>query len=451
MAADKLMLDADKRRMVANKPPSVMSALIEEAALKMKNPEETSLISRIASSGIYLSRRSPWSDLSLAGGYPGLLLLFTTLERAGISQEGISHRYVLAIHQAINRQSLTDLSLYNGVAGICFALREASHNKTRYQGMLQTLDNVLLQQVEIVYLEPLRSCRKHQQSVPSELHDLIQGLPGIGRYLLEDLPLFGILLEQVIKALVEFSKPTFQNDKPVPGWHLSAHDRLNIRSKTCQNGNFNLGLAHGIPGVLAFLSIASLKGVNVAGQQEAMTRIAEWIHCQSISTDGTIRWPSCLSLEENNKKPTRDAWCYGVPGVARALFLCGKALKNKELSLFACKAFQGIFQRTRKDWDLPGPMLCHGLAGLLLLTQAMAQDSVENLWPHVENLQQLLINSYQKDSLFGYKDLHLNIDGKLIEVDSAGLLEGTAGVLLTLLHSITKDKSSWHLPFLVDA
>ena len=444
MAALKLIVVALRLKMDVKKP--ILMPLFEEIALKMTNPFEVKQI--VLTSNGSLQNKIPWMDLSLATGYPGLLLLFATLESAGVVKEGAAHQYVLAIHQSIEREPLSNLSLYNGVSGICFALRQASHCGTRYQLMQQKLDNLLLEHIQDVYLKPLREHRKRQESAPSALHDLIQGLPGIGRYLLEDLSLFDATIESILKELVELSKPFFWEGRAVPGWHLSSHDHLNTRSKKWPKGNFNLGLAHGIPGILAFLSIATLKGVIIDGQIDAMTRIAGWIQQHADRSSGMIQWHSMIPFEgEKDDVLARDAWCYGVPGIARSLFLCGKALGDQDLVQFAIDAFRGIFSRTREDWHLPGPMICHGIAGLLLITDAMANDlKTQDLMSQVEQLQQLLLANYQPNAPFGYQDLQLAESGKWQAVNSPGLLEGTAGVLLTLLMPKTK----WHLPFLIN-
>ncbi|MDN3505920.1 MAG: lanthionine synthetase C family protein [Simkaniaceae bacterium] len=424
-----------------------MLALVEKVANKMQNPAEVKQACLKASAGMSLHRKVLWDDLSLSAGFPGLLLLFAQLEQLGLF-EGVAHQYVLAIHQEIQGRTLNDLSLFGGVAGICFSLREASYEGTRYQAILRALDDVILRELDNVYLSPLRLHRNKQEPAPSFLHDLILGLPGIGRYLLEDLSLFGDLVEKSLICLINLCRPFVYKEKVVPGWILSAQDRLNTSSGTKPKENFNLGLAHGISGILAFFSIAWIKGVRVDGLQDMMLQIAEWIKKQKIASEGTIQWPACAAVEEDVIcRPSRDAWCYGVPGIARTLFLCGKALENKALIQFSSRAFIQVFQRSREEWDLPGPTICHGIAGLLHITESMERSlGCKELLLPIEKLRKQLVDSYNPDALFGFRDLQLNEAGQLVEVDSATLLEGAAGILLVLLNR----NSSWHLPFLVN-
>ena len=59
------------------------------------------------------------------------------------------------------------------------------------------------------------------------------------------------------------------------------------------HGNLNCGLAHGIPGPLATMSLALLAGVTVPGLAEAVDWAASWRPGMRTVTAGarTGRWP----------------------------------------------------------------------------------------------------------------------------------------------------------------
>jgi hypothetical protein len=400
-----------------------------------------------------------WSDLSLANGYPSLLLLFSVLQQQGLVEngEGVVHSYVLKIKEAIESQGLFDLSLFGGVSGICFALKHASCEGTRYQNMLHSLHSFLAERVERAYLEPLKQNQRQFLPTSPRLYDPIQGISGIGRYALDNLSLspFVEVAEKIAKALVILSRPLLYKGQSVPGWFLSPNDLLNARNRsTCPKGNFNLGLAHGVTGILAYLSIASLHGIDVEGQKGAIGRIASWIRSKSVLYNNAILWPYHVSFEDEmeGKTPTingfKDAWCYGVPGIARSLFLAGKALKDEELKTFAATAFGHIFNRRQEAWHLPGPSLCHGIAGLLLITQEMSkEEGCESLAIQVLALKEILLSFYKPEALWGFKDVEPGLQGNLYAINKPGFLEGAAGVLLTLL----APHSKWHLPLLIHA
>ncbi len=399
-----------------------------------------------------------WKDLSLANGYPSLLLLFGVLQKEMLIKDDIAYRYVLKIKEIIETEGISDLSIFNGVAGISFALNQASCEGKRYCRMLDVLHIVLIDGLKKKYLDPIRKKIKKRLPIPSYLYDSILGVCGIGRYCLEhlSLPCFRELVENIAKVLVEMCKPIDIHGHKVPGWYISADDPLNALSKSKNvQGNFNLGLAHGITGILAFLSIATLRGIMIEGQKKTINLIVKWIRSKSFLLNSAIRWPYCISFEEEiqnikkQKVEAKDAWCYGVPGIARTLFLAGKALCDEDLKKFAIKTFRGIFLRSKQEWNLLGPGLCHGVAGLLLITKEMSKEKeCADLISDVEKLHKYLLSFYDPKRFFGFKAIEQIEPGKYVEIDKIGFLEGSAGILLTLL-SISEHNSEWHLPLLI--
>lgn len=358
-----------------------------------------------------------WDDLALGCGYPGHLLLFANLERKGIVKEGMAHQYVLKIKEVIETRGVVNFSLFGGLTGVCFALQQASDAGRRYQKMLETLHQFLLEKIEERYFLPIAQGGPYS----STLYDVIQGLSGIGAYILQ---VSERCSEKISKALIALCQPIIVDNREVPGWYLGPDDILN-RNKS---GNFNLGLAHGVTGILAYLSLATLKGVEVAGQSEMIQQISTWLLVKSHN----MRWPATIPFEgEQSQTVCKDAWCYGVPGIARTLFLAGKALKDEDLKSFAAEAFRRVFTRSREEWQLPGPMLCHGIAGLLMITLEMSKErGCEDLKKRVEELYPILVSSLD------------------IEQSQCEFLDGSAGVALTLL-SLEDPDVNWHYPLMI--
>jgi hypothetical protein len=438
---------------------------LQDMILNMRDPDHVKAVA-IDPSNINpapLSRfSSSWADLSLSNGYPSLLLLFSTLGKQGLIEDGdaIAHQYVLKIKEVLEAQGCFGFSLFSGVTGICFALQQASFEGKRYQRMLQNLHTFLVESVEKEYLEPLRQKKRQSLPISPRLYDPIQGVCGIGRYALENLedPSFLKVAEDIVKVVVSLSQPLLYKEQKVPGWFLSPNDLLNARNRTaCPNGNFNLGLAHGVCGILAFLAIASLRGVDVEGQKEAIALIASWVRSKSVIYNTAVVWPYHVSWEEEVEgRPSpimgsKDAWCYGVPGIARTLFLAGKALGDEAMKAFAIHAFHGIFSRQQKEWHLPGPTLCHGISGLLLITHEMSkEEGCEDLALKVQELSDLLMSFYRPEAPWGFKDVEACLQGKQCELNKPGLLEGTSGVILAL-SSLSNPAFNWHLPLLIHA
>lgn len=442
-SSDSLVLEIAKRI----EDPNIIESIMSDPA--QRNPDPI------------FPHPPSWNDVALGGGYAGLLLFFSVLQQKGLletRQEHLIHRFVLKIKEIVEAHGLKSLSLFSGVTGICFSMQQASLGGTRYQSMIKSLQEFLFNNIETVYFTPLREDIKQGRSSASTLHDVVQGLSGIGRYALENLsdPRFYELAEKIIVHLIARIQPFLLNGYKIPGWYLSENDPIHLGSQGPIRLNFNLGLAHGVTGILALFSLASLKGLEVNGQLEAIRLIADWIRSKSFVKDGVTQWSDAVTWEEEvGKIPQRKearrrpAWCYGSLGISRSLFLAAKALGDQELRSFALTAFRQIFSGKQTDWEIVSPSLCHGMAGFLLITHEMAQEEGgEDLSVKVDMLKQSLLNFYNTDFPFGFKSVQYTKKGIAVQVNDPGFLEGTAGILLTLLH-LSSSNNTWHLPLLI--
>lgn len=453
--------------LTAYNDPDTLLKLVKEIAHRMHNPDDVRI--RVLDANNCnphsLNQSTVWGGISLEG-YAGPLLLFAELDQLFPHEQwdAIAHSYVLKIKTTLEVEGIHAMpaSLFGGLAGLCFALHQASKGRSRYERFIAALTEHLLERVEKNYLIPLRDHLNHGKPSPMYLYDLIQGIAGVGVYSLNCLfdPSLLHLSEEIARTLIGLTRDIQVQGKWVPGWLVpSSYQHLEQDRHRYPLGNFNLGLSHGVTGILAFLSVSLLRGISVEGQKEAIEKIATWLQSYRKEDQGTLFWPPLITFEEEvtaakNRYSSfsgRDAWCYGTPGIARTLFLAGEALKNNSLKAFALDSFCSIFKRTREQWWLPGPTCCHGIAGLLLLTLQMANDTQEkSLKEQVVLLHQLLMGFYSSEHPFGFKDYSPCSNKGYIELDHIGLLEGSTGVLLTLLSVANRSSTSWwHAPFLV--
>jgi hypothetical protein len=144
--------------------------------------------------------------------------------------------------------------------------------------------------------------------------------------------------------------------------------------------------------------------------------------------------------------PSRCAWCYGSPGVARALWLAGDALGRDDYRELAIAAMEAVFRRPITVRRIDSPTFCHGVAGLLAITLRFANDTGASVFTDASRiLTQQLLESYQPDSLLGFR----NIEFADQEIDQPGLLDGAPGVALVLLAAATNVDPTWDRLFLL--
>lgn len=414
------------------------------------------------------AQTSSWGATTLSNGFPGLLLLFTTLDELYPDEEWDipSHALVIKIKELIEAGSVANLSLFGGLAGCCYAIQAASRGNTRYQRLTEKLNDQLYTMAQEFYLQPLQEKCKLKLPCTPDLYDPISGLTGLCTVALQThhLESSRSFLDKCLKLCMALTQELPIGPYKVPGWYVPRHYQFTEQDKNnYPRGNFNLGLAHGIPSVLALLSLTYLQGIILEGQKEAIQKIVDWIQAKGKSFDGFIYWESRCSFEEEvlrsaslfTESPV-EGWCYGTPGVARTIYLAGKALKNPELQKFAFEAFLGTFSRIDITTHYSSPTFCHGLSGMLTLSRLMARDSgstvLEN-WN--ERMERSLLSLYQPSYPFGFKEIEIDFFQeesrtlKIMERDNIGILSGSAGILLSLLSKNMKSLP-WAKIFLIE-
>ncbi|NGX37298.1 MAG: Nisin biosynthesis protein NisC [Chlamydiae bacterium] len=445
-------------------------SLIHEIAMRMKNPSQ--IIEQICkpSNQNPSTDQSPWGALSLSHGYPGILLFFATLDDCYPNErwDEMSHQYVLKIKEAIEAEGVSDPSLFGGLAGICVAIDRASKRKTRYLRLLTTLNQHLIKQINAFLFPTLREKIRLGLPARMEFYDLISGISGIGAYLItqtDSAEAFDCLKE-LLSLAIGLTRDIQIGSHCIPGWYVPSHyqflekDRLEY-----PKGNFNLGMAHGVTGMLALLSTAQIQGISIQGQKEAIEKISAWIIAKKQVDAEHIYWPTRVNFEEemdeksSSSQQAPAAWCYGSAGIARCLYLAAKALNDKAVKDLSVSAFQSVFTRAPGSWILRAPSFCHGNAGVLTLATMMAHDTgSDELKGWIPKIRQQILSAYHPDFHFGFKDLEpifkenftLNQDEpfKMVQVEKAGLLDGVSGILLSLLSSVDY-QTSWTLPFML--
>ncbi|MET8864824.1 lanthionine synthetase C family protein [Nonomuraea sp. NPDC004580] len=375
-------------------------------------------------------RETGRSGLSLSTGLPAAALLHAEL--AATRPEGRRTAHAL-LARAIAQEPPSDGgALYDGLPALAFAARATAATPDDYRLLLAQLDPYV---ADLALLRVERLTRRAPATLTMAGYDVIQGLTGLGRYLLMADP-GGIALREVLSFLVSLTdEPAEVAGHEVPGWWVTGPPWFQARhDPRYAHGHANLGLAHGIAGPLALLAIAWREGRRVPGQRRAITAITD-VLLRWRRPDG---WPGTLTLGQwlgHDEPPVvcNATWCYGVPGIARAIQLAGLALGRTDWSRVADDAMRSLIERPAGRLHLAGAGLCHGWAGLLHIARRIAADGAGGADEAAHLVAGLAarhtIGHFDPALPFGFR---YPIAADEPPADGAGLLDGSGGTALAL-------------------
>ena len=393
-----------------------------------------------------------WQPASLAQGDAGIALTCAYLDACSADEgwDQIGHGYLTVAAEGAEQLPPLSPGMFGGLAGLAFAGWSLSRGATRYRRLLATLDDTLLPRVT---MQADGLARLTMEGISFGEFDVISGLAGIGAYLLlrRENPGAVMALEAVLHSLVALANDTGSRPRWWTPAYLLGDEEM---AALYPHGNLNCGLAHGIPGPLALMALALSHGVAVPGIEKAVDTLAGWLVEHRVDDGWGMNWPYAVSLTQEGspdlsaspEASSRAAWCYGAPGVARALWLAGVGRDRPEWRNLAVEAMEAVYQRPVTVRRIDSPTFCHGVAGLLQVTLRFAKDTKLPVFAEAAaSLTDWLLSVYEPDSLLGYR----NWEPGGTRVDHAGLLDGAPGVLLTLLAASTDVEPLWDRAFLL--
>jgi lantibiotic modifying enzyme len=369
----------------------------------------------------------------LIGGWAGIALLHAYL---GMSEPGVGHenRASTLIEWAVETlaRTSTPVAFASGFPGVAWAV-------THLQGKVLSAD------------EDEDPCDEIDQALLTALdrspwpshYDLLYGLVGLGIYAFERpaSPSVRRCLERVVEHLAETA---VERPEGLTWWTPPQHASP-VSPDDFPNGFYCLGLAHGVPGVIALTALAWAAGV-ARGESERLLRGAvSWQLAQKLPDESPSRFASFV-IEGQPDKASRSAWCYGDPGVAAALMLAARCVDEPAWEQEALEIAKKAARRPAEDSGVVDAAICHGSAGLALIFHRLYQATGD------EELRDASLHWYHATldlrqpgvGLAGYR--FYVPDNRTMELawhDDVSLLSGAAGVGLVLLAGASDVEPAW--------
>ncbi|RKN47224.1 lanthionine synthetase C family protein [Streptomyces hoynatensis] len=351
---------------------------------------------------------TPPRTQDLSEGALGMALLH--IERGDLA--AARNRLTQAVAGGVSAGS--NASLFHGAPALEFVLSRAGHAGRDVRDAVDRIVDARL-----------TAARRRQASgaLPHLAEcDLIRGLTGLGALLLTR-GTASPLLEEVLAYLVSLSRPVHIDGRALPGWWSTAGPA----DEEVNGGHGNNGVAHGIAGPLALLSLAVRHGARVPGQGDAIGVFSRWLDrygCRYWITRDQLAAP-----EPPEPAPARPSWCYGELGIARAQQLAALAQGDPARRLAAEDTVVRTLSDPARLGRITDASLCHGWAGLLTVARAVAADSTtqDRFRPCIEDLKKRLVTDHD-------------------QLSKPGFMEGRAGAHLALAGT---DVTGWTRALLI--
>ncbi len=386
----------------------------------------TAVVRRIATA--LLPRRADGADL--ASGGAGHALLFAYLARSGLGDFGPAEQVLERAMDAVSAQPMA-ADLFSGLTGIGWA---AEHLQDR-----DCPDDVNDALVELL--------GAHLATPPWHgPYDLITGLVGFGLFALEaiDRPGRRALLATVIARLYETARPTAHGLT----WRTApAHVKMERTRAAHPEGYYDLGLAHGVPGVIALLGQAITAGVATERAWPLLRGAVTWLLAHRAPAADGSSFPALVeNADPAGAAPgCRLAWCYGDAGIAIALLGAARAVRHPAWETEAIAIAHAMASRDDGSCGVRDAGLCHGAAGLAHIYNRMWQATRDPVlhtaacrW--IETTMRLGTGA----GVGGYQFwAPRQPDFQFEWTDDPGVLTGSAGVALALLAAVSTDEPRW--------
>lgn len=345
-----------------------------------------------------------WNAASLAGGHTGAALLFSALERV---ESKDAWAFAAADHLRLAVQpDRPQVGLHSGLAGILAVARYAANGTKRYQTVRSDVTSLLLE--HLTATAPVARIRDVWD------FDLIAGFSGVF-----------LALDEIPSIWTHRLRAIFGEE---------ANWRCEMPALPQYGVCNNLGLAHGISGVLASLSVAK----KDSALESLASDLLGYLRKSASVDPKSLVWGCAIGID-GHPIPTRFAWCYGTPGTAAVVAHAAVEVGNEEVAREAIVSLQTMGDRSDAEMHLEDNAICHGLAGIALCVHSVGRlCNNRELLEMASEFASRIANEFDESLPFGYRAVTPN--GIL---DDHRFLTGSIGIAVALLTICFEEAGGW--------
>jgi len=215
-------------------------------------------------------------------------------------------------------------------------------------------------------------------------------------------------------------------------------------SKENESLNYNLGLAHGMPSIMWFLSKIKENGIAQDKATFLLKGFTSYIlHHAQDTTKYLSNFPR-YGGADSSPSNSRLAWCYGDLGIGIGLWQAAQSSSEKD---WETKALQVLLhstgRRDLKENDVVEAGLCHGTAGIAHIYNRMYHYTGSR-----EFKQAALYWFDETLKMAGFTSDYAGFEYLIGEdpgewKNLAGIFLGITGIGLTMISAVSKIEPAW--------
>lgn len=354
----------------------------------------------------------------------------------------------VAVDQA--SQGIAYLGLFGGLAGLGWTLEHVS----------RLLENVCTTSEDLAEFNGEERIEQDQDDLNADVDmailrnldhfnssrcfDLISGLVGFGTYFFERWPRESaaegirtvfVRLEELAQAS-EAGISWYSGPELLPEWQRTE----------CPDGYYNLGVAHGIPGIIHFLSqVSTTTIIEPSRSSRLLEGAVDWLISQQRPREKRSRF-SAWVVPGKEQDDSRLAWCYGDLGVLAVLLQVTRLHPKSKWKEFTQELLNQCLSWPAEQTGIGDAPLCHGAVGLAHIFNRIYQSERDT------RCRDAALTWYDRTLAMRKPDggvggffalTRPDPQAPMIWESSPAFLDGAVGLALALLAAITPAEPQW--------
>jgi hypothetical protein len=340
----------------------------------------------------------------------------------------------LAAAVAALARSLSRPGLYGGAAGVGWCVCHLASGDTA---------DLVCQRVDAVLLRLLADWRDD--------YDLTRGLVGLGVYAVARGEAGHALARRILDELVRTARPCGAG----LAWHTPPERMAPEQRPNAPDGTWNMGLAHGVPGVIALLARYLHAGVDPVRTRQLLDGAVSFLlTAEPPRDDGRFpSWhaggPDGPSVPPHHPSRARLAWCYNDLGVAVALLSAAIVTGEPRWRADALALAHASAGRSIQEALFDDTAICHGALGAAHLFNRLGHATGDDaFFTAARRFLDHGLAMRSDQPIAGFPAAASRDPVRWLA--DASLLSGATGVALVLHSMITDVEPAWDQLLLAD-